>query len=1157
MKPRFVSLLSIALLLWFVPLANIAFAQTSSGVVSGRVVDPQGSSVPDATVVLTQDLTGVKITGKTDASGDFVFPSVLPGRYSVAIQITGFKRLEKKDLVLTVSERLSAGTIVLEVGGVSESVTVTSEATPVQSSSLERSAVLDDKQMSLLSTPGRDYMNMLKVLPGVAYQDGNGSSTLGAIGVPIINGVRNDYTSVNVDGVVGNSRGLGTTENEMNLDAVVEVKVLMGNYQAEYGKNSGAVVNVVTKGGTRQFHGGGYWFKRHEMFNANSFFNNKQSVAKSRYRYNTLGYNLGGPLYIPGKLNSNKDKLFFFFSQEWQPNTRPGGTRTWTMPSALERSGDFSQSLQSNGSLIVIKDPNNGAAFPGNAIPTNRINSDMQKLLNVFPLPNFTNRAVSKGNYNYILSDSIDNPIRQEILRVDYSPTQKWRTYFRGMNMYVNNNGTASTANTNSWGIVQAYNTTNPNVAGNVTYMASPTLVNEFSVGLARWTEDQIISDSQLARLQRDKLGIALGQLYPKNNPLNVVPGASFGGVTGSASIGFDARFPMHDYTNAVSFSDGLTKVAGPHTLKAGIYYEWAEYLQAHHAGSSSNFAGNFNFGNTAANPFDSNNAYSNALLGNFQTYQEVNALVDYWPINKVLEWYAQDTWKVGKKLTLDYGIRFTYDIPTVLKDNAGGNFVLSLYDRSKAPVLYAPALDSKGVRSALNPLTGALLPAAYIGRFVPNSGDPNVGSIRAGTSGYPDGFMRSNHVVVAPRFGFAYDPFGDGRTAIRVGAGVYTNARPRSGQTGDMAFNPPIQLVPMQYYGNVGTFLNASGTLAPSNANKVMQMDAKLISAYNLTAGIQRNIGFGAVIDVAYVGNLGRHLGETVQINTVPYGSRFLPQNLDKTTNSPLPDAFFRPYYGYGNLPYFQFAANSSYHSLQSQVRRSFRRGLQFAGSWTWGKSMNYGDGYNDGVARYNNPRFWNYGPGASDRTHTFVANWVWDVPKASRLVHNPLVRWTLDNWQVSGIAAFTTGTPRGVSLSLSDGADLTGGGDGSTVQMNGVAMLSTGSRTPDRFFNTSVFSRPAVGSIGSGAAASVYAFRGPGANNWDLTFLKSFPVREKVAFQFRWEMYNAFNHTQFTSVNTTAQFDKTGAMINGQFGQVTAARDPRIQQMSLRLTF
>ena len=949
-------------------IAHVAPAQTSNGFITGRVVDTQGGMVPGAGIVLTQELTGVKQNTRTDASGDFVFPSVPPGRYSLEVKVQGFKRFEKTDITLTASERLSAGTLTLEVGALAESITVSGEATPVQVSSQERSAVLNDKQMSSLSTPGRDYMNMLKVLPGVAYPDGSGAQTLGAVGVPIINGGRNDYSSVNVDGVVANNRGLGTTENEMNLDAVAEVKVLMGNYQAEYGKNSGAVINVITKGGTQQFHGGAYWYKRHEMFNAISFFNNKNGVTKPRYRYNTIGYNVGGPVYWGDKFNKDKNKLFFFFSQEFQPNTRPGGTRTWTMPSELERKGDFTQTLQSNGSLIVIKDPLSGTAFPGNIVPTARINPDTQKLLGIFPLPNFTNRAISRGNYNYILSDSIDNPIRQEMLRVDYNPASKWRTYFRGMNMYVNNKGTASTANTNSWGIVQAYNTTNPNVAGNVTYMASPTLVNEFSVGLSRWTEDQIIEDSQLARLQRDKLGFKIGQLYPKNNPLNVVPGASFGGVTGAPTLGFDARFPMYDYTNALSFSDGLTKIAGRHTLKAGLYFEWAEYLQAHHAGSASNFTGNFSFQNTAANPFDSSNAFSNALLGNFNTYSEVNKLVDYWPINRVLEWYAQDSWKVSKRLTLDYGIRFSYDLPTFLKDDEGGNFIPSLYSRANAPALYYPALDSKNARVARNPLTGELLPAAYIGRFVPNSGDPSVGSVKAGDPKYPRGFMESNGVVAAPRFGFAYDPFGDGKTAIRVGAGIFTNARPRSGQTGDMAFNPPVQLVPVQYYGNVSTFLNASGTLAPSNANKVMQGDAKLISAYNLTAGIQRNIGFDTVLDVAYVGNMGRHLGQTVQINTVPYGARFLPENLDRTTNSPLPDAFFRPYYGYGNLPYFEFAGNSSYHSLQTQVRKSFRRGLQFGAAWTWGKSMNYGDGYNDGVARYNDRRMWNYGPAPSE---------------------------------------------------------------------------------------------------------------------------------------------------------------------------------------------
>jgi hypothetical protein len=1141
----------------FVLAAGSAIAQTSTGMITGRVVDPHGGSIASTEVTLTQPLTGVKIATRTDLEGDFVFPSVLPGEYNISVEAEGFKRLEKKGVTLSASERLTVGTLTLEIGTATQSVTVEADATPVQSTSQERSSVLNDKQMGLISTQGRDYMNMLKVLPGVALQAGNGTQTLGTTSMPLINGGRNDYSSINVDGVVANNRGIGTTENEINLDAVAEVKVLMSNYQAEYGKNSGAIVNVVTKGGTQQFHGTAYWYKRHEMFNANSWLNNKNSTGKSRYRYNTVGYNIGGPVYIPGKFNRDKDKLFFFFSQEYQPNVAPGGLRSWNMPTALERQGDFSQTVQSNGTLLVVKDPTTGQPFPNNVMPSSRINPNMQKLLGVFPMPNFTDRATSKGNYNYIINDSVDNPVRQEILRVDWNPTPKWRSYFRGMNMYVNNSGTASVANSNSWGIVQAYNTTNPNVAANITYMATPTLVNELSVGLSRWTEIQSISNSELARLQRSKLGISLGQLYPSNNPLGLIPGASFSGGIGTApSIGFDPRFPMNDIVNAWSISDGLTKVAGSHTLKAGIYWEWASYLQAHHAGSSSNFAGNISFARDTNNPYDSNYPFANALLGNFDTYQEVTSLVDYKPINHVMEWYVQDNWKITKKLTLDYGMRFTYDLPTTLDNGQGGQFMLSLYDRSKMPVLYYPALNASGVRVAQNPLTGEQLPASYIGRFVPNSGDPTAGSIKSGTSGYPSGFMQSNGLVASPRFGIAYDPFGDGKTAIRAGAGIFINARPRSGQTGDMAFNPPVQLVPVQYYGNVDTFLSASGTLAPSNVNKVLQTNAKLVSSYNLSLGVQRQIGFQTVLDVAYVGTMGRHLGQTVQLNTLPYGVRFQSQNIDSTTGSALPDAFLRPYYGYGNLPYLFFGSSSNYHSLQVQLRRSFRKGLQYGMAYTWARSMNYGDGYNDSVARYVNPRIWNYGPSPSDRTQTLALNWVWDLPKASRLAPNAVVKAVFDNWQFSGIATFATGLPKGVSLSLSDGADLTGGGDGNSVVMTANPTLSSG-RTVDRYFDTSVFQRPVKGSIGSGAAATLNAFRLPGINNFDLSFFKNIPVKERLRFQLRWEMYNAFNHTQFTGANTTAQFDASGKQINGAFGQLNATRDPRIQQMALRVSF
>jgi hypothetical protein len=1150
---RFSSIPS-ALFLLAVCIPAQALAQTTSGSISGQVVDSNGGSVPRAVVVLTEQTTGVRQSTTTETSGDFTFPSVLPGIYTIEAQSPGFKKLTTTNLNLAPTGRLSAGVLKLEVGSISESVTVMGQATPVQTASEERSAVIDHTQMQYLSNPGRDYANMLKVLPGVTYPDNYGSAELqDSTTTPFISGIKGEYQSINLDGAIANNRSYAASEAPLNIDAVAEVQVLQSNYQAEFGRTAGPVINVVSKGGSRQFHGSGYFYLRNEALNANDFFNNRNGTKKAKYRYDTIGWNLGGPVTFGKKFDKLKDKLFFFYSEEVAPNTRPGGLRTYTVPTALERQGDYSQSFNPNGSLIVVKDPTTGQPFPGNIVPANRINSNGQKLLGVFPLPNFTNRAISGGNYNLLLNDYVKTPSYQEFLRLDYSPTSKWRFFVSKLWHNYDSDGLATTANGNAWGVDQTYNTVNPHVSVNATFMASPTLVNDLTFGYAGWYELQSLAPSQLAKIQKSALGITFGSLFAGNNPLNVVPAMSFGGVTGAASVSYDARFPMYDYVKSYSISDGLTKIIGTHSLKAGIYAEpWGIYYQDIHPGW-----GSMVFGTNANWPQDSGYAYANALMGNFQTYSEPTNSTAFEPVNKVMEWYVQDNWKLTKRLTLDYGIRFTYDIPQYSSGNQISNFEPSQYSVAAAPTFYTPALNANGQRVARNPLTGDLYPVSFIGLFVPGTGNIAQATVKAGTAGYPRSFLASNGVLFAPRFGFAWDPFGDGKTAIRAGAGIYYDARPQSGEVGNMESNPPVVYTPTYYYGNLGTFSSAAGLLGPPNFSDTIQGNGKMPTVYQYSFGIQRNIGFKTVADVAYVGNVGNHLGDTRNINAIPYGARFLPQNQDPTTGKPLPDAFLLPYLGMGSIPYMEFGSNSNYNSLQAQLKHSFTHGLSFNVAYTFSKAMDYADSYNGNIANYNSPRFWNYAPAGFDRTHTLVSNWVWDIPNGTKLWNNRPMHWAFDGWQTSGIAAFVSGAPKGVSMTLTDGADLTGGGDGTTPVVTGSAVLPKSQQTFTQFFNTSVFQRPALGQVGSGALASRYAFRGPGINNWDISLFKNFKVGERVNFQFRWETYNTFNHPQFSGVNTSFQFNAAGQQVNPQVGQLTSDRSPRLQQLALRLSF
>ncbi len=1042
------NLVVVCLLLLAVMTVN---AQTTTGTISGTVLDSSGHVIAGATAKIISERTREQRTILTSVEGVFTFAAVQPGVYTVRVEHKGFRLFERTGNVLPAAEHLSVGTIELRVGELSEAVTTQAEGAVVQTETSEHSALITSDQLQTIAIRGRDVISMLRILPGVSQQVD--TEFLGGnfgTGTPNIQGSRSTWNSVQVDGITGNDLGTPSTfSSPINLDAIGEVKVQLNNYQAEYGRNGGSFVNIITKSGSQEFHGSGYWYKRHESFNANDFFNNRDKISKPIYRHSTLGFTVGGPVYIPRHFNTEKDKLFFFYSFEHSWVKNPQAVRQVTVPTELERAGNFSQTLDQNARLIVIRDPVTNLPFQNNIIPSSRINRYGQSILNIFPTPNQLNRAITGGNFNYQFQESINQPRNQHLLRVDWRPTAQDSVSVRGSTWYADSIGHAVAAGSSNWGLIrQHYTFTDDGIVTSYTRVFSPQFINEATVGVRHSVEaGPPESDSELAKVQRASRGLTgLGQFFPSNNPLGIIPQASFGGVPNAAAITYDGRFPLRGADTVINFTDNVTYIRGSHTFKAGFFYERLRNYE----GEQGTYGGNVAFGRDVNNPSDSNYAYSNAILGNFQSYVESDTRPSNEGRKTSIAWFIQDNWKATRRLSLDYGVRLVWYSQWTHNTGKAAAFALERYDRSKAPTFYRPTCARNVTpcptadRRALNPINNQVLPAVYIGAIIPGTGDPVNGSVLATDQTYPEGFKDPVSLLFEPRVGFAYDITGNGKTALRGSFGVFYNTV----SPGIRAFtqNPPIQFNPQLFYGNFDTFLGTTGVIFPSNIQS-FERDAHTPSIYNFTLGIQRDIGFGTVVDVAYVGSVGRHLAQTRNINLVPYGSRFLPQNADPANPAiPLNDNFFRPFPGWGNITYNEYAGTSNYNSLQIAANRRFARGLQFGLAYTWSKAMTYVDNDADGVAVYRPVKIWNYGKAGFDQTHMFIVNYAWDLPKATNLWDNKVFGAVFDNWQISGITTFSSGVPSGIGFTLVDNADLSGGGDGTRIIVTGNPNLGSG---------------------------------------------------------------------------------------------------------------
>jgi hypothetical protein len=1211
-KPRLVGVLrglaTLALLLLAdVPLA----AQTTSASVFGTVVDSQGGVLPGAAVTLTSRTQANALTVTADREGRFVFPTVRPDAYTLRVGREGFKTLERTNVVVSANDRFSAGVLTLEVGAVTEEVSVTGRVSELQAHSGERSYTLEGEAIKDIANNGRSLFGFTTLVPGVVPQANNGGTR--ASGPPeaasgfTVNGQRPNSNNVTIDGVANIDTGdNGGPMATTNIDAVSEFKVLTNAYQAEYGRAVGGQMQIVTKSGTQSFHGSGYWYGRRSGWNANSWTNNRAAapppvgtgrvIEPPEASRNDFGYTIGGPVFIPGVFNTDRKKLFFFWSQEWQKRNDSVAERLSRVPTELERRGDFSQSVDRSGNPYpYIRDwttglPCSAADTRGcfrdggvlGRIPQSRLWAPGLDALNIYPPPNTT----GSSGINYRSQTPDDTPRREEMLRLDFQPTDRWRFVGR----YMQNRETrhlpygGAGALSNNLDTVQAVSDLpgrNWMLSAVGILDASTTL--ELSVGSAH---NQIESGTENPALRRTAAGLTgFPLLYPGAVQEDYIPTLNFvGGRVGTSAGAFLTYYgPFRNENTTYDALVNLTRMRGSHSLKAGLYFQHSGKAQGDFASHNSTIS----FVDSSGSPYDTGFGYANAVIGVFSTYTQASKYAMPEWVYDNFEWYVQDNWKAGRRLTLDYGVRFYYLTPQWDQTLQASTFLPDRWSAAAAPRLYYPVCigaypcsgaSLRGMDPALigtaPPTIANTVEARFAGRLVPGSGERFNGAYQAG-QGVDDTLQSGSAFRVSPRLGVVYDLSGEGKTILRGGFGIFHD-RPQGNMVFDQITNAPGMEQPTLQWGRLQDLDAARSAPDPTLTMNPTVYDFTPPKVYAWNVGFQHKLTHAVAFDIAYVGSSSKDLLRQEPINAVPYGAKFLPENQDPTRpRSPVPgatalaDDFLRPYPGYGAIRLWKSDGYGNYHSLQTSLNRRFDNGLMFSVFYVWSKALTINDDdFSAGRpnATAEEVRRADYSYASYDRPHTFVVNFVYQTPRVARGVLGVLA----NEWQVSGGYRWMSGTPYSIAYSIPgiSSANLTGSDQPARI----VVTCDPGkgwSRDPYRQFDPSCFAPPQPGSDGTESAR--YFLHGPPVDNLDLSLSKSVAFGKGIRFEVRLDAFNALNHTQFTGVNSAAAFasladwtitnlayDASGNVArNNGFGSITGVRPPRTLQLVTRLTF
>jgi len=1229
----------IFLLLALLPAAR---AQSVTGQISGVVVDPAGALVPGAAVQLTHDLSQQVHKYTTESNGSFIFTGLVPGSYSLRVTLAGFKGYDQKGITVATQERVDLHEVHLQVGEVSSTVEVMASTVHVATDSSDRSIDINQHQIDDTPTRGRNPLSLIMTLPGVQTVQSLDYRGWSGGGIPGVNGGQTGQIILNMDGAASQDSGnLNPGYISPSVDAIGEVKLLVSNYTAEYGGRTGGQLTLTTKNGTPQFHGSAYYYMRHEMLNANEWFNNKTNVQKPKYRYQNPGGTIGGPLIIPGtRFNKNRQKLFFFFSFDKLYNATVN-TATYTMPTALERAGDFSKTVTTTGALVPIIDPTTQAPFPGNVIPSNRISPAGQAMLNLFPLPDPAGLALDPtGNRGYNSRFVLPQirPLDDKILRVDYNFSPKVVTYARLLQDYQAVNGYNVTVGPpgGSWGQFPAsYHVQSAGALGTIIYTFSPTLINEFVWGLTRGKQGvDPLSDTSADKAAggvktyaqsllplKDINGnpVTLPRINQGSNFLNLLPGVNFGfpngfsaqsagqaitngvnngaAVTNGASFSQDSRWPFTGTDQVESMQDKVTWVKGAHTFKAGIYYErMARNVSVY---SVYNAAGTYYFGSDKSSPLDTGYPFANAVLGSVFAYGDDNEkLVNHARYTQV-EWYLQDTWKASRRLTFDYGLRFYRVGDLNSKGGTLGLFNTASYNASQVGQLLFPACSVPSTtvtcptadKIAINPKTGATFPYVRQGTFDTSSYSTTPFS---GLQYYKTHFFNVPPIQLGPRVGFAWDVFGDGKTAMRGGFGITVGRNWTVDYIGALGAGqgplmvPPNFLSPTILYTNFAGLANSQAVLTPQNLIGGTPNETPE-STYNWSFGIQRELSRGLILDVSYVANALRHgYGQLYDGNAVAPLTTWTPSGcatpvlggcpnqkfVDPTTNPANPGFYstnliraMTGYAGLGNIIDYTQSLNNNYNSLQVQLNRRTGK-IQWNLNYTFSRTITYNNNGNNGtLLQFVNQQLTK---NVVNRPHAINFNLGYDIPNGSKLWSNGFTKAVLDGWHINGNGAMYSGSPYTVTCAATGQPSQYWVGTPTAYlpfrcQMGNNIFLPSGqlpSATESPVLqvplNAANFTLPGANSLGIGNTPPTL-FYGPWFFNVDMSLAKMTQIAEGKTLELRVETFNTLNHFNPSNPNTSLTYNfATGAQTNAAFGTVQSAQlQARHTVLSARFRF